>query len=175
MPFSLRENNADYADFVRDHEIKTILDVGPGFGTYARILRDYGMHHDVQIDCVEIWEPYVDQYNLTGLYAHVIVDDIRFIAQGTGVMTKAYDLIVFGDVLEHMTPWESLSVWEWASRSAKYGMISVPIVHWPQAGTENPYEKHIQEHMHVDEVVDVFGPFLEWYEYNQTATFFKEF
>ncbi len=39
---------------------KRILDVGPGQGTYSDLLKDLGY----RIDAVEVWAPYVDEFNL---------------------------------------------------------------------------------------------------------------
>ena len=38
----------------------TILDVGPGWGTYSNILKE----HIPQIDCVEVFEKYIVDYDL---------------------------------------------------------------------------------------------------------------
>jgi len=177
MPFSLRENNDYFTRFVASHEIKTVLDVGPGFGTYARILRDNpGARKNLErLDAVEVWQPYVEQYHLNRHYDVVYIEDIRNVAKGSRRDISGYDLIIFGDVLEHMTREESLAVWDWASRNAKYAMISVPIIHWPQEGTENPYEAHLQEDLDADSITADYGPFVAWRGFQNTATFFKEF
>lgn len=175
MPFSLRENNADVVAFVKEHGIKTALDVGPGFGTYARIItRDAGLK--VTMDAIEIYEPYVEKFGLERLYRKVFINDIRDVATvNSGFPQVDYDLIIFGDVLEHLTADDSLFVWKWASEHAKYGIISVPIIHWPQGGTENPHEAHLQEHMEPKDIHRDYGPFLKTRIYSQTGTFFKEF
>jgi predicted TPR repeat methyltransferase len=170
MPHSLRDNDELVQNFARNNGIQTVLDVGAGSGTYARLLRPLGC----TLDAVEIWPPYLEEYSLSSLYRDVFVEDVRVMAHSSD-WNASYDLIVFGDVLEHMTEAESLSVWAWAHRVARWGLISLPIVHWPQAGTENPHEAHVQDHVSWERLLEKFGPFTAWQLYTQTGTFFKEF
>ncbi len=169
MPGSIRENDADVVAFVQENNIKTVLDVGAGRGTYGTLLRP----HVERIDAVEIWEPYVDQFGLKAIYDTVVIDDIRNFPIAAG---RHWDLVVFGDVLEHMSADESQSVWTHASYVSRFGLISVPIVHWPQ-GAEfgNPHEIHVQEHLHPADIRRDYGPFVFDREYSVTGTFIKDF
>jgi predicted TPR repeat methyltransferase len=170
MPHSLRENDEVVVDFARWKRVETVLDVGVGCGTYAHLLAPIGC----TLDAIEVWRPYVQEYDLESLYRAVYVGDVRDMAKSND-WNHSYDLIIFGDVLEHMTMAEALAVWGWAAEVATWGMISVPTVHWPQAGTENPYEEHVQEHIDVTELTRVFGPFDEIHRFAQTATFIRRF
>lgn len=168
MPYSARENDSDVRDFVIESNIKRVLDVGPGAGVYSDILRE---HVDFML-AVEIWKPYISEFNLESKYDKVVHQDIRGCPSS---FYEAYDLVIFGDVLEHMTEQESRAVWMRAGQ-AKYGLISVPIVHYPQ-GAEfgNPYEEHVQEHLRPDDIRKVYGPFVFEREYEVTGTFIKKF
>ncbi len=167
MPYSARENDADVIDFVSKYNIREVLDIGPGSGTYAKLLRDIDA-----IDCIEIWEPYVEEFALKSLYREVRVGDAR---DGLDDGLR-YDLIIFGDVLEHMTPEDALDAWTEASYLGSWGLISLPIIHWPQGAHEgNPYEEHIQDHIDVDDLKRDFGPFDIEHQYEMTGTFIKRF
>lgn len=77
-----------------------ILDVGAGQGKYRVVLADYPDVH-----ACEIFAPYVDQNNLHDLYESVTVQSIirmswEMIERCSS--TPVWDLIVMGDVLEHM-------------------------------------------------------------------------
>ena len=93
MPYSYSE----YKQYIRAHFLKNIkkdtkiLDVGPGDGAYSIYLRDIGY----KIDCIEIWEPYVQKFDLVNKYDNVIIDDIR------DIDISSYDYIIMGDVLEN--------------------------------------------------------------------------
>lgn len=67
-----------------------ILDVGPGMGTYGMSLSD------LNIDALEIYEPYVKQYNIKQYYKNVFIGDILKFDYDD------YDYIILGDVLEHI-------------------------------------------------------------------------
>lgn len=175
MPYSLRDNDAVVASYVQNHGIKSVLDIGPGSGTYGRLLRP---HVDTIIG-IEAWEPYIKQFDLTNVYDAVIVGDVRTMPP---VIThddeeNLFDLIIFGDVLEHMSAAESVYLWKkWAPRSARRGIISVPTVLWPQGHVRgNPFEEHVQDLVGADEYEEVLGPFDAAFSYPQTATFFREF
>lgn len=168
MPYSARENDADVLQFVRDNDIKWVLDIGAGSGTYGHLLRS----HVERIEAVEVWEPYIKNFNLENIYYRVSNVDVREISEEE---FGNFDLVIFGDILEHLSREDSMQVWERASE-AKYGLISVPIVHYPQ-GAEfgNPYEVHVQEHMHPEDIRRDYGPFVFDKEYEVTGTFIKEF
>ena len=71
---------------------KRILDVGPGIGTYSELLRSSGY----RIDAVEIYEPYIEKYNLREKYDNVYVGSIITFD------ISDYNFIILGDVLEHI-------------------------------------------------------------------------
>ena len=170
MPGSTRENNQDVHKFLQSHNIGKILDVGCGQGTYWTLALQ--SHKSFEIDAVEIWEPYIEQFNLREKYDRVFVDDIRGWSEED---FAGYDLVIFGDVLEHMSHTESVGVWHRA-HSAKYGLISVPVIHYPQgAYGGNPYEIHIQEHLTPEHIRETYGPFILDRVYEITGTFVKEF
>ena len=176
MPGSVRENDSFVRDFAYTNQINSVLDIGPGQGTYSDLLRDLVPI----IDAVEVWTPYIYEYSLHSKYqmienedARDFLPDLRDAYRGRG---NAYDLIIFGDVLEHMTEAEALTCWSQASKISQWGLISVPIVHYPQ-GAEggNPYEVHVQDHLTPEKVREVFGPFDHEAVYNITGTFIKRF
>jgi len=95
-----------------------ILDVGPGWGTYARLLPEYR-----RMEAVEVWQPYVDKYALEELYSVVHVGDaLPFLAT-----CDHYDLIILGDVLEHFTIADAQLLMERCRTKAKALVVSVLI------------------------------------------------
>lgn len=172
MPYSADENSSDVLNFVIENNIKKVLDVGPGAGRYSDLLRG----HVELIVGIEVWEPYIEQFHLRDKYDSVANMDIRDVPS---FFYGDYDLVIFGDVLEHMSRDEARAVWTKAGCSDKYGrfgLISVPIIHYPQ-GAEfgNPYEVHVQEHMHPEDIRKDYGPFVFEREYEVTGTFIKRF
>jgi len=147
MPFSANECK----DWIKSHvtrmKPRSMLDVGPGAGTYAKLFPL--IPHK---DAVEIWEPYVEKYALDKLYRHVTIKDIR---EYRGV--ASYDVVFFGDVLEHMSREEAARVVSDFKPLAKYIVISIPIGDYPQGEFEgNPHEAH-KSTWSVEDVFISFG------------------
>ena len=84
----------------------SVLDVGCGFGTWGHLCRTYLDVIDervqpdtwrTRIDGIELFEPYV-QAHQRALYDTIHVGDIRELAP----RVDRYDLIITGDVIEHL-------------------------------------------------------------------------
>jgi len=140
MPYSYHFGKPDAIEFITKNTTKDskILDVGPGVGTYADLLNPFGY----SMDCLEIYDGYVDAYNLREKYKNVYVGSI------VDFDVAEYDFVIIGDVLEHLTIEDSHSV---LSR-CKNALVAVPYI-CPQGGVDfmyedfhliNPYEKHLQ-------------------------------
>lgn len=113
-----------------------ILDVGPGQGTYADLLKHLGY----KMDAVEVWAPYVDQFDLKSKYDNVYISDIcDFDIEG-------YDFIILGDVLEHLIVENAKNLIKKIDSCSIKTMVAVPY-RMPQDGAEygNEYETHLQE------------------------------
>jgi hypothetical protein len=136
MPHSYPEFKPE----IREHFIKyipkksKILDVGPGSGTYSDVLNSLGY----EIDCLEIWAPYIDQFNLKSKYNKVIVGDIRYFD------ISGYDYIIMGDVLEHLTFNEAAIVLEQMEINNIKCLVAVPYNYTQGVYEGNEYETHLQ-------------------------------
>lgn len=169
MPGSENGGKQESAEWVVSQNIKTILDIGPGYGTYSDLFKSHGIELDI-IDSVEIWEPYVDRYGLKDKYNNVFVEDVR------KWDNFDYDLVIFGDVLEHMTKEEAIAVWDKASKAAKHAIISIPTIHYPQGEFEgNPYEEHVKDDWTAQEVLDTFPGIISYLESGSIGVFFATF
>lgn len=146
----------------------TILDVGAGAGIYEELSRR--ATPDAKITAIEAWSPYVTQFNLEQRYDRVIEEDVR------NHKDFNYDLVIFGDVLEHMTKDEAKEVWRKTSEGARYAIISIPIIHWHQdAINGNPYEIHVEEDWSTDDVLNTFSHIVEYEIFPQTGVFLAKF
>jgi cyclopropane fatty-acyl-phospholipid synthase-like methyltransferase len=149
---------------------KTVLDIGPGKGIYLDLIRrDLG--DSVIVDAVEVWQPYVDEFDLHSRYNHVEVQDIRDYE-----FNKEYDLIIFGDILEHMSEKDAVEVWKKVSKASRYAIISIPIIHYHQdAANGNPYEIHVEEDWNSERVLRCFNGIVEHQEFPITGVFVAKF
>lgn len=133
----------------------TVLDIGPGVGTYAKLLAGPAVSH---ITGVEIWQPYVDTYRLHDYYDEIVIGDAR------KVDLPAADVVIIGDVAEHMTEADALALWEKCSAAARRAVyLSIPIVHYPQHEIEgNPHEIHVDEDWNHERVLSTFAGLGDW-------------
>jgi hypothetical protein len=127
-----------------------ILDVGAGIGTYSDLLRPLGF---INIDCVEIFEQYVVDYKLNEKYNSVFIGDITELNINFG----DYDLIIFGDVLEHI---ELESAKNLLSKLSKQNLIvAVPFESEQGPHFGNSYEIHLQPDLTLENFFDRFDGF----------------
>ena len=169
MPFSLPETKPWIMDKVSEINPKTVLDVGAGNGTYLNLIRE-GLGASVDVTAVEIWEPYIKEYKLNDLYNTVLQEDVR------EVDNFSYDLVIFGDILEHMSEDDALAVWAKVQAQAKYAIIAIPTVHFPQgAYMGNPYEAHVKDDWTPTAVLEAFSGIVDHQVFQYTGAFLAKF
>lgn len=115
---------------------KRAVDAGAGSGSYGKMIRE--CLDKCEIIGIEVWKPYIDGYNLNKIYDEVIEGDISKLIKDERIFG---DLIIFGDVLEHL-PKEDIKIVRQASKKFKFILINSPIGFQPQH-TGNPYETHL--------------------------------
>jgi hypothetical protein len=169
MGYSNPENKPWAQQKIIELNPTTVLDVGAGQGTYLNLIRD-GLGAGVMVNAVEVWQPYIDQFNLLNRYDKLFPIDVR------DMDNFAYDLVILGDVLEHMSESDALILWEKISKQAKFAMISIPIIHYHQEAINgNPYEVHIEEDWTIERVLEKFSNIIEYKKFDVTGTFIAEF
>jgi hypothetical protein len=167
MPYSAEEGKAQIREWVSELAPKSVLDIGPGAGTYAKLLDGLGIERKA---CIEIFEPYVDRFQLRALYDEVIVADAR------RARYPDVDLVIFGDVLEHMTQREAQLCWREAESCARLGaIISIPVIPYPQGECEgNQHEAHVETWSH-SRVMETFEWITESHTYTEIGIYRAEF
>ena len=109
----------------------SILDVGAGDGKWRLLLHEYP-----NMDAVEVFGPNAEK--LTG-YRRVFRADI------VNFEYEHYDLVIFGDVLEHMTVVDAQAVLEYARPRCEDLIIAVPFLYKQGVLYGNHYEIHLQD------------------------------
>jgi hypothetical protein len=168
MPIS-HNTNVDYvARLIRDNEPKTVLDVGAGAGKYGHLYR--AIYPYYQIDALEVWEPYIEEYNLNYLYNNIFKEDVRSFDNFN------YDLVILGDILEHMEKEEAIRVMESVKSQAKMAIISIPTCDCPQGHIHgNPYEEHVKDDWTHEEVMETFSHIFQYELFQDTGTYFLDY
>ena len=111
-----------------------VLDVGACDGVWFNILSEW-----YTMDAVEVWEPNIDKYKLEKKYRFVINCPVQNYYYGH------YDLVLFGDVIEHMTVEDAQKVLAYAREHSDMVIVAVPFLFKQDAIYGNPYERHIQD------------------------------
>ncbi len=131
---------------------KSILDVGCGFGLWGFLCREYldvaetrvwPDKWDLRIDGIEYFEPYIMDHQRF-LYDSIQIGDIRDLAS----TVDEYDLIITGDVIEHMDKPDAELVLDTLHAKAKKAMlVNIPIgTGWDHPICHgNPAELHRSE------------------------------
>jgi hypothetical protein len=134
----------------------SVLDIGPGVGTYAKLLAGPAVS---KLTAIEIFEPYVETYRLRDYYDEIIIGDAR------EVELPAADVVILGDVAEHMPAEDALALWERSGAAARRAVImSIPIVHYPQGEIEgNEHEHHVVDDWDHDKVLGAFPDITSWW------------
>jgi hypothetical protein len=140
MPYSAEEGQSLMMSWIKAQSPRSVLDIGAGSGTYGKLVR--AACPDAYRIGVEVWHPYVARFNLTDVYDQVVHADVRDM---WGEPPIRADVVILGDVLEHMHVEDATRVWrmalDWA-RKAVY--LSIPITPYPQGECEgNPFEAHV--------------------------------
>jgi SAM-dependent methyltransferase len=169
MGVSSPENNKWFTDLILRLKPKTFLDVGAGAGKYLNLIRA-SLGEEPGVTALEVWEPYIEKFDLKKRYNRVIQDDVR------NINDFKYDMVIFGDVLEHLPEQEAIQVWNKVSQQAGYGVISLPIIRFPQGAiNDNPYEIHQKEDWNAYRVIKAFNGIVDYIEFRVVGSFFADF
>jgi len=163
MPESYAYFKKEVKNYLREYlQIDNrILDVGPGIGTYSNLLREFGY----KMDCIEIWEPYVHEFNLKEKYDNVFVGNIM------DFDFSEYQFIILGDVLEHLTKEDGVELIEKIHNSGKRCLVAIPYTMEQGEYHGNKYETHLQTDLTLD-VMSQRYPSLEMIYSNSQYGYF---
>jgi hypothetical protein len=109
-----------------------IADVGPGDGTYARLIPE------VKMDAIEVFERYVTDYNLNEIYGKVHICNI------VDFNLNYYDFYILGDILEHLTIEQGTNLMDTLNKLGKKCLVAVPFLAHQGEWGGNIYETHHQ-------------------------------
>ena len=139
MPSSSKHGKNLIKDWLdKQKDIKTIVDVGCGQATYPKLL---GVKY--KYTGIEIWAPYIKQWDLEKYYKYIIISDVRY------VVWPAAHCIIFGDILEHLERDDAVRVLYAALNTYKHVIVSIPLIESKyQIGKDhygNWFERHQSE------------------------------
>ena len=136
MPYSYNDFKIQIRFFFQKRIPKRtkILDVGPGAGTYWKLLGDL----EYRMDCLEIYEPYIEMFNLSKKYDNVYLGNILEFD------ISKYDCIILGDILEHINSKDAKKLVTKIHNLNKKCLVAVPYEMEQGEYEGNVYETHLQ-------------------------------
>jgi hypothetical protein len=169
MGYSDPENKPWAIEKIKEINPKTVLDCGAGAGTYLDLIKS-NMGNGVIVLGVEAWYPSIIKYSLEERYDFIYPVDVRTITD------FKFDLVILGDILEHMSIEDATTLWSKIAKDATCALISIPIIHYPQGAVDdNPYEVHVEEDWTTEKVLQNFSNIVEYKEFPQTGVFIAKF
>ena len=130
-----------------------VLDVGACDGKWARLLTAE-LPDGLMIDAVEVFKP--NAARIMGMYRNVFAGNITDYCYRYG----QYDLVIFGDVIEHMEVPAAQYVINYAQANAKDVLVGVPFRYKQGELYGNPWERHIQDDLTAELMAERY-PMLE--------------
>ncbi len=129
LPFSTAKHN-DWVNSYSCHEIleiqpKLIFDIGIGDGYWCKLVKFF--FDDTNITGIELNEKWFNYCEELKIYDKIILDSI--VNQITNI---SGDLIIFGDILEHLEKDDMKYVLKEAVQNFKYILINGPVGFVPQ-------------------------------------------
>jgi 16S rRNA A1518/A1519 N6-dimethyltransferase RsmA/KsgA/DIM1 with predicted DNA glycosylase/AP lyase activity len=133
----------------------TVLDVGCGQGDYYEMLKD----HFNSIDAVEIWEPYITQFDLKNKYRNLYnIDIMKF-------DFDYYDIIILGDIIEHLSREDAVTLLNKITHKCKELIVVVPYYLPQEIVNDNIYERHLQPDLD-DQIMEDYYPMIKLHNLN---------
>jgi hypothetical protein len=111
-----------------------VLDVGAGSGKYGVMLG----HYFGKIHALEIYEPYIDKFDLHSIYTTIFCADIL------DFDISEYDYIILGDIVEHLELKVAQELLSYINNSGKKCLVAIPYQMEQGEVDGNIYEKHLQ-------------------------------
>lgn len=122
-------------DKVLSNPDNAVLDIGCGEGKWGKLFTGKVR----LVDGVEVWQPYIDKYNLVSLYDNLLNIDMKDLT-----FNKKYDIVVLGDVLEHISREDAVVFLDKLKANVDTIYLTLPITVCIQDGNVigNPFETH---------------------------------
>jgi hypothetical protein len=136
MPYSYSKFKQEVKEKIIEHVDSKchVLDVGAGSGCYGEMLKG----HFQQIDALEIFEPYVEMFQLKSKYDNVLIGNIM------DFDFCEYDLIIMGDVLEHLSVSDAQKIIYDVEHNMQAVLVAVPYMYVQGTEFNNVHETHLQ-------------------------------
>ena len=163
MPSSASNGKQAIKKYIKEKSYKKILDIGCGRGTYALLFKDEEDFTFVGVDVIDYRKRFPW---LENIYTSYNICDMREVEK---IKELGYfDLIILGDVLEHISVEDAQKVIENYKKQCKCLLVAVPYL-YPQHFPNNHYEDHIQDDLTNDIFLERYPGFKLFKQYSRNG------
>lgn len=156
MPTSDSENKDVVLRWYKQINPEKVMDIGVGEGTYSRLINKDTKKRQAKWVGIEAWAPYINEFSLKDLYDNIIIGDAYYLDYSK-ICGKGIDLVIAGDVLEHLTKTEARELISEFKKYSNHIIISVPLLHLHQDSVNgNWFERHL-DHWSYEEMCRELG------------------
>lgn len=141
MPFSGPHFDAAFLKLIQIIKPTSMIDIGPGNGKYGKLMM--ANIPDCASEAVEIEASYVERFRLNDYYSLVSIARGIDVTRQAGAADFKWDLVVLGDVLEHMPKSEGIDLLHYFVYRAKWLWLRWPVRYIQGAYEEIEAEAHI--------------------------------
>jgi SAM-dependent methyltransferase len=138
MPWSSNTFEHIFVDQLISLNPKSVLDVGAGAGKYGRMIQQ--ALPGCRVDAIEPTAEYVNEYKLSDVYSNVYMQDLHGFMDSNNKDT--YDLVIFGDVLEHFYRSQVFDILDYFLYKHKWVLVVWPTFLPQEDVGNNSYEVH---------------------------------
>ncbi|MBC7975074.1 MAG: class I SAM-dependent methyltransferase [Myxococcales bacterium] len=132
MPYSDASLDGKVTAILKRLKPRRVLDVGPGAGKYARLIRA-ALGDTPVIEGVEPDRSYIRAFQLRTHYDKIHACMIQALTKR--LIDTSYDLVIFGDVIEHLRKSDGVDVLNFFVYRCKHILVQ-----WPHAYVQNTWE-----------------------------------
>jgi phospholipid N-methyltransferase len=122
MPYSSEVFDSAITEKFSEWRYCTYLDIGAGAGKYGRLIRSILPHSE--LTAVEIEPEYVARFDLHSIYNTVVQIDVRALVESN--QDAVYDVVIFGDVIEHLPKSAGIDLIHFFSYRCKKMLVVYP-------------------------------------------------
>lgn len=167
MPYSAPEGKDVSLGFIKRHVLpfkhNRFMDIGAGSGTYHKLWAP--VFPEVKWTGIEVFEPYGLDFHLNSRYHCMIWADAT--KWNYRIWREFnYDLIILGDVIEHMPQSAIQKMWPELLQISRYVLVSTicsPYNQQPEEYERNRYEQHLYLELPPERLRRMLGnPVEQW-------------
>ena len=123
MPYSSDIFDSTVVSLIKYLRPKRVLDVGAGAGKYGSMIRE--LYPDTYLIGIEVESSYISKFNLHSVYDVIRCEDASCVI--TESLVDAFDLVIFGDVIEHLRKSVGLDLLNFLAYRSGFILLVYPV------------------------------------------------